>query len=104
MISRQRARAETISPSNGVTQNSIDHPRVTPCQAGEWLESPGTDPGEKWCHNMESSYEGTEQTSKVLPAHAALIPAASRLDGAPHKGWYFAVLVRAAYSRLEGSA
>ncbi len=40
----------------------------------------------------------------TLPTCAALIPAASRLNGAPHKGWYFAVLVRAAYSRLEGSA
>lgn len=38
----------------------------------------------------------------MLPANAALIPAAARLQGA-HKGWYFAVLVRAAYSRLEGA-
>ena len=53
---------------------------------------------------MEPSYDRTGTTSKVLPAHAALIPAASRLDGAPHKGWYFAVMVRAAYSRLEGFA
>ena len=48
--------------------------------------------------------EADEQTSRVLPAHAALITSASRLDGAPHKGWYFAILVRAAYSRLEGAA
>lgn len=53
--------------------------------------------------------EGTSQerdgtTPSVLPAHAALIRSASRLDGAPHKGWYFAVMVRAAYSRLEGNA
>jgi hypothetical protein len=48
--------------------------------------------------------EADEQTSRVLPAHAALISSASRLDGAPHKGWYFAILVRAAYSRLEGAA
>lgn len=45
-----------------------------------------------------------ERTPQTLPAHAALIPAASRLNGAPHKGWYFAILVRAAYSRLEGTA
>lgn len=53
---------------------------------------------------METSHDPTEQTSRVLPAHAALIRSASRLDGAPHKGWYFAVMVRAAYSRLEGFA
>jgi len=51
-----------------------------------------------------TSSERDETTSKVLPAHAALIRSATRLDGAPHKGWYFAVMVRAAYSRLEGSA
>ena len=45
-----------------------------------------------------------ERARQTLPAHAALIPAASRLDGNPHTGWYFAVLVRAAYSRLGGSA
>lgn len=54
--------------------------------------------------DMQPSHEGSETTSRALPAHAALIPAASRLDGVPHKGWYFAVMVRAAYSRLEGSA
>lgn len=48
--------------------------------------------------------ERDETTSSVLPAHAAMIRSATRLDGAPHKGWYFAVMVRAAYSRLEGSA
>lgn len=48
--------------------------------------------------------EADPPTSRVLPAHAALIPSASRLDGVPHKGWYFAILVRAAYSRLEGAA
>lgn len=53
--------------------------------------------------------EGTEfghdeQPSRVLPAHAALIRSANRLDGAPAKGWYFAIMVRAAYSRLEGTA
>lgn len=46
----------------------------------------------------------SEQPSRVLPAHAALITAANRLDGVPAKGWYFAVMVRAAYSRLEGFA
>jgi hypothetical protein len=51
----------------------------------------------------ETSYD-RDEPSRTLPAHAALITGASRLDGAPHKGWYFAVLVRAAYSRLEGSA
>lgn len=50
------------------------------------------------------SYDHDDQPPTTLPAHAALIPAASRLDGAPHRGWYFHVLVRAAYSRLEGSA
>ena len=55
-------------------------------------------------NDMQPPHDGSEQTSRALPAHAALIPAASRLDGAPHKGWYFAVMVRAAYSRLEGSA
>lgn len=40
----------------------------------------------------------------TLPAHAALITAATRLNGAPSKGWYFAVMVRAAYARLEGVA
>lgn len=44
------------------------------------------------------------QPAGTLPAHAALITAAARLNGAPHKGWYFAVMVRAAYSRLEGVA
>ena len=53
---------------------------------------------------MEGSSYERDEPSRTLPAHAALIPAASRLDGAPHKGWYFAVMVRAAYSRLEGSA
>lgn len=43
------------------------------------------------------------QTPKTLPSHAALIPSASRLGGAA-RGWYFAVLVRAAYARLEASA
>ena len=51
-----------------------------------------------------TSYERDEQPSRALPAHAAMITSASRLNGAPHKGWYFAVMVRAAYSRLEGSA
>lgn len=53
-------------------------------------------------HGSEPSSD--ERTPQTLTAHAALIPAAARLNGAPHKGWYFAVLVRAAYSRLEGSA
>lgn len=44
------------------------------------------------------------RSNTTLPAHAALIPAAARLDGEPHKGWYFAVLVRAAYVRLGGFA
>lgn len=51
-----------------------------------------------------TSFERDGSTPNVLPAHAALIRSAARLDGAPHKGWYFAVMVRAAYSRLEGSA
>lgn len=42
-------------------------------------------------------------TPRTLQPHAALIPAAARLNG-PHTGWHFAVLVRAAWSRLEGSA
>jgi len=50
---------------------------------------------------MEGKHEPEEAKSHLLPAHAALIPAANRLTGA-HKGWYFAVMVRAAYSRLEG--
>jgi hypothetical protein len=60
---------------------------------------------------MESSdhMEGTtytrddETTPRTLHPNAALIPAAARLNG-PHTGWHFAVLVRAAWSRLEGSA
>jgi hypothetical protein len=52
----------------------------------------------------ETTRDATEPTThpSTLHAHAALIPAAARLQGA-HKGWYFAVLVRAAYSRLEGA-
>lgn len=50
----------------------------------------------------QTPHDGT--SSRTLPAHAALITAANRLDGAPAKGWYFAVMVRAAYSRLEGTA
>ena len=53
---------------------------------------------------MEGTSYERDEPPKVLPAHAALIRTAARLDGAPHKGWYFAVMVRAAYSRLEGSA
>jgi hypothetical protein len=53
---------------------------------------------------MERSSEHEERPPQSLPAHAALISAATRLNGEPHKGWYFAVLVRAAYSRLEGYA
>lgn len=52
---------------------------------------------------MEGKHESEQMTSHLLPAHAALIPGASRLSGA-HKGWYFAVMVRAAYSRLEGAS
>ncbi|MEA3202194.1 MAG: hypothetical protein QOE90_3622 [Thermoplasmata archaeon] len=44
-----------------------------------------------------------ETTPRTLQPHAALIPAAASLNG-PHVGWHFAVLVRAAWSRLEGSA
>lgn len=51
---------------------------------------------------MDQARDG-RQPAGTLPAHAALITAASRLNGA-HKGWYFAVMVRAAYSRLEGVA
>ena len=51
--------------------------------------------------HMDGTPKDERTHPQVLPAHAALIPAASRLEGA-HKGWYFAVLVRAAYSRLEG--
>ena len=43
-----------------------------------------------------------ERTPQTLSAHAALIPAAARLNGAPHTGWYFAVMVRAASVRLGG--
>jgi hypothetical protein len=53
---------------------------------------------------MDATYESDKRTPTLLPAHAALISGASRLDGAPHKGWYFAVMVRAAMARLEGSA
>ena len=49
-------------------------------------------------HSSDTRPTGT------LPAHAALITAATRLNGAPSKGWYFAVMVRAAYARLEGVA
>lgn len=54
--------------------------------------------------DMETTHESEERTPTLLPAHAALITGASRLNGAPHKGWYFAVMVRAAYSRLGGFA
>ena len=54
--------------------------------------------------NMDPTTRPDAKTPQTLPAHAALIPAAQRLDGAPHKGWYFAVMVRAAYLRLEGAA
>ena len=50
----------------------------------------------------EGSRQDERPHPQVLPANAALIPAAARLQGA-HKGWYFAVMVRAAYSRLEGA-
>ena len=53
---------------------------------------------------MEGTSYERDEPSRTLPMHAALIRSASTLDGAPHKGWYFAVMVRAAYSRLEGSA
>ena len=53
---------------------------------------------------MEGTSHERDEPSRTLPAHAALIPAATRLDGAPHKGWYFAVMVRAAYSQLGGVA
>lgn len=49
-------------------------------------------------HSSDGRHDGT------LPAHAALLTAAARLNGTPHKGWYFAVMVRAAYARLEGVA
>lgn len=52
--------------------------------------------------HMTRDEEG--RPSGTLPTHAALIRSASRLNGEPHRGWYFAVMVRAAYSRLEGSA
>jgi hypothetical protein len=52
---------------------------------------------------MEGDHTETDRTQSQLQAHAAIIPAANRLTGA-HKGWYFAVMVRAAYSRLEGVA
>lgn len=52
--------------------------------------------------DMDANLESDERTPTLLPAHAALITGASRLNGAPHKGWYFAVMVRAAYSRLGG--
>ena len=53
--------------------------------------------------NMETT-SSEERTPKTLPTHAALIREAQNLDGAPAKGWYFAIMVRAAYSRLEGVA
>lgn len=49
-----------------------------------------------------TTYRSDERPAGTLPAHAALITGAARLNGA-HKGWYFAVMVRAAYSRLEGA-
>lgn len=49
---------------------------------------------------MSDLHESEQETPTTLPAHAALIPHATRLDGNPNKGWYFAVMVRAAYSRL----
>ena len=52
----------------------------------------------------ETRTESEERNPQMLPAHAALISAATRLNGEPHKGWYFAVMVRAAYSRLGGFA
>ena len=56
--------------------------------------------------NMETTPhdESDGTTSTSLPAHAALITSAASLNGVPTKGWYFAILVRAAYSRLEGYA
>jgi hypothetical protein len=51
-----------------------------------------------------TTYERDETTPRTLQPHAALIPAATRLTRGPNMGWHFAVLVRAAYSRLEGSA
>lgn len=51
-----------------------------------------------------TTYQRDETTPRTLQPHAAMIPAASRLTGGPNTGWRFAVLVRAAYSRLEGSA
>ena len=48
--------------------------------------------------------EPDQRTPKTLPANAAMISEANDLHGIPHKGWYFAVMVRAAYSRLEASA
>lgn len=48
--------------------------------------------------------EADDEAPQTLPAHAAMITAANRLNGVPHKGWYFAVMVRAAYSRLGGLA
>lgn len=75
--------------------------------AENWLGSPGTEPGtcdDRVLTEMEgTSYDRDELPTRVLPAHAALIRSAARLNGEPHKGWYFAVMVRAAYSRLEGS-
>lgn len=51
---------------------------------------------------MQEPYETDDRTPQTLPAHAAMISGAATLNGVPQKGWYFAVLVRAAYSRLEG--
>lgn len=50
--------------------------------------------------HMEQTQRTERTHPHTLPTHAALITAAERLHGA-HKGWYFAVMVRAAYSRLE---
>ena len=58
----------------------------------------------KTVFGMDATYESDERTPTLQPAHAALITGASRYNGTPNKGWYFAVMVRAAMARLEGSA
>lgn len=53
---------------------------------------------------MNSLRTTEDEYPTSLPAHAALLPHASRLNGNPNKGWYFTVMVRAAVARLGGVA
>lgn len=51
-----------------------------------------------------TSLRTDDETPTTLPAHAALLPQAANLNGNPHRGWYFAVMVRVAVTRLGGVA